>query len=152
MTTIIVLLKDWLGGALYARMVHLESTAENLSDLDLWPNDKKINRNHPWRRGFPMSVLETKGITVLKKKCVDKQGKEQVIPSVSKLKRYSYSDLDLWSNALKIHLNHPWLRDFLHFCFGTKTVGIKCSLVFVWTSYCLCKKNHQRSQCTAQVS
>ena len=64
-------------------------------DLDLWPNDPKINRVFPFHRAIMWSSLVKIQFTELKLSC--RNG------PVVKNHIYSNSDLDLWPNDPKIN-------------------------------------------------
>ena len=72
------------------------------SDLDLWPNDSKINRFFPFHRGIMWSRLVKIQYTELKLSC----GNDPVV----KNSIYSNGDLDLWPNDPKINRVLPLLQ------------------------------------------
>ena len=71
-------------------------------DLDLWPNDPKINRVFPFHRAIMWSSLVKIQYIELKLSC----GNDPVV----KNSIYSNGDLDLWPNDPKINRVLPLLQ------------------------------------------
>ena len=73
----------------------VKNSIYNNGDLDLWPNDPKINMFFPFHRGIMWPSLLKIQYTELKLSC----GNDPVV----KNSIYSNSDLDLWPNDPKIN-------------------------------------------------
>ena len=99
------------------------------NDLDLWPNDPKVNRVLPFHRATMWSSLVKIQYTELKLSC----GNDPVV----KNSIYSNGELDLWPNDPKINRVLPLPKGNHVVMFGKDPI-YRTKVMWKWS---FCKKN-----------